>query len=63
MRKLGLLTTRAGDVELATAVLGALAENQVDFTLFFRRLADAQDKATAVRFSWGSIAAPFGQGW
>jgi uncharacterized protein YdiU (UPF0061 family) len=45
MRKLGLLTTREGDVELATAVLGALAENQVDFTLFFRRLADAQDKA------------------
>jgi uncharacterized protein YdiU (UPF0061 family) len=46
MRKLGLLTTREGDVELATDVLGALAENQVDFTLFFRRLADAQvDKA------------------
>ena len=42
MRKLGLLTTREGDVELATDVLGALAENQVDFTLFFRRLADAQ---------------------
>ena len=42
MRKLGLLTTREGDFELATAVLGALAENQVDFTLFFRRLADAQ---------------------
>jgi uncharacterized protein YdiU (UPF0061 family) len=42
MRKLGLLTSREGDVELATALLGALAENQVDFTLFFRRLADAQ---------------------
>src|SRR3954447_10719072 len=42
LRKLGLLTTREGDPELATAVLGALAENQVDFTLFFRRLADAQ---------------------
>src|SRR4051795_13595187 len=42
MRKLGLFTTREGDFELATAVLGALAENQVDFTLFFRRLADAQ---------------------
>jgi len=42
MRKLGLFTTREGDVELATAVLDALAENQVDFTLFFRRLADAQ---------------------
>ena len=42
MRKLGLLTTREGDVEFATEVLAALAENQVDFTLFFRRLADAQ---------------------
>jgi uncharacterized protein YdiU (UPF0061 family) len=42
MRKLGLFTTREGDAELATAVLGALAENHVDFTLFFRRLADAQ---------------------
>ena len=42
MRKLGLLTTREGDVELATMVLGALAENQVDFTLFFRQLSDAQ---------------------
>jgi uncharacterized protein YdiU (UPF0061 family) len=42
MRKIGLFTTREGDADLATAVLGALAENQVDFTLFFRRLADAQ---------------------
>ena len=42
MRKLGLLTTREGDAELATAVLAALAENQADFTLFFRLLADAQ---------------------
>jgi len=42
MRKLGLFTSREGDVELATSVLGALAENQVDFTLFFRLLADAQ---------------------
>jgi uncharacterized protein YdiU (UPF0061 family) len=42
MRKLGLLTTREGDVEFATAVLDALAENRVDFTLFFRRLSDAR---------------------
>jgi serine/tyrosine/threonine adenylyltransferase len=42
MRKLGLPTPGEGDVELATTVLSALAENQVDFTLFFRRLADAQ---------------------
>jgi serine/tyrosine/threonine adenylyltransferase len=42
MRKLGLLTTREEDAELASAVLEALAANQVDFTLFFRRLSDAQ---------------------
>ena len=47
MRKLGLFTTREGDAELATAVLGALAENQVDFTLFFRRLSDAQVEGAA----------------
>ena len=41
-RKLGLLTIREGDVELAMSILDALAKNQVDFTLFFRRLADAQ---------------------
>ncbi|MGD9618289.1 MAG: YdiU family protein [Alphaproteobacteria bacterium] len=42
MRKLGLFTIREGDAELATAVLGALAKNGADFTLFFRRLGDAQ---------------------
>jgi uncharacterized protein YdiU (UPF0061 family) len=42
MGKLGLFTTREGDAELASAVLEALAANQVDFTLFFRRLSDAQ---------------------
>jgi uncharacterized protein YdiU (UPF0061 family) len=41
-RKLGLLTPQEGDAELTAGVLGALAENSVDFTLFFRRLADAQ---------------------
>jgi serine/tyrosine/threonine adenylyltransferase len=42
MRKLGLFTTRDGDVELARDVLSAMTQNQVDFTLFFRRLADAE---------------------
>jgi uncharacterized protein YdiU (UPF0061 family) len=37
-RKLGLTDEQAEDVELASAVLSAMAENQVDFTLFFRRL-------------------------
>ncbi|MGE3782370.1 MAG: protein adenylyltransferase SelO family protein, partial [Alphaproteobacteria bacterium] len=46
MRKLGLFTTREGDAALATTILEAVAENQVDFTLFFRRLADAQVAGT-----------------
>jgi uncharacterized protein YdiU (UPF0061 family) len=37
-RKLGLADDHADDVELASAILSAMAENQVDFTLFFRRL-------------------------
>jgi uncharacterized protein YdiU (UPF0061 family) len=37
-RKLGLADEHSEDVELASAILSALAENQVDFTLFFRRL-------------------------
>jgi uncharacterized protein YdiU (UPF0061 family) len=37
-RKLGLADEHADDVELASAILSAIAENQVDFTLFFRRL-------------------------
>ncbi len=42
MQKLGLFTSREGDAALATEVLDGLAQNQVDFTLFFRRLSDAQ---------------------
>jgi uncharacterized protein YdiU (UPF0061 family) len=41
-RKLGLLTERGEDMELVDAVLTAMAENEVDFTLFFRGLGDAQ---------------------
>ena len=47
MRKFGLFTSREGDAALATEILDALAENQVDFTLFFRRLADAQVEGVA----------------
>jgi uncharacterized protein YdiU (UPF0061 family) len=42
MRKLGLGNMEEDDVELARTILSAMAENQVDFTLFFRRLSDAQ---------------------
>jgi uncharacterized protein YdiU (UPF0061 family) len=42
MRKLGVGNPGEEDAELATAILSAMTENQVDFTLFFRRLCDAQ---------------------
>jgi uncharacterized protein YdiU (UPF0061 family) len=41
IRKLGLSASRGDDIDLVSAILGAMAENQVDFTLFFRRLGDA----------------------
>jgi uncharacterized protein YdiU (UPF0061 family) len=40
--KLGLLTEREGDAALINVLLSAMTENRVDFTNFFRRLADAQ---------------------
>jgi len=40
-RKLGLVEAESDDVELMQALFTAMAANQVDFTLFFRRLADA----------------------
>jgi uncharacterized protein YdiU (UPF0061 family) len=40
-RKLGLYTPHEDDTAFATAVFSAMAANQVDFTLFFRRLSAA----------------------
>ena len=40
-RKIGLRMEREGDAELAGQLLDTMADNKVDFTLFFRRLADA----------------------
>jgi uncharacterized protein YdiU (UPF0061 family) len=40
-RKLGLVTEREDDLTLAGDLLKAMAENQADFTLTFRRLSDA----------------------
>ena len=40
-RKLGLFTARDGDSVLAQDLLAAMAGNQADFTLTFRRLSDA----------------------
>lgn len=41
-RKLGVGQEREGDSELIAALLEALSREKVDFTLFFRRLSDAQ---------------------
>jgi len=40
-RKLGIAKASDEDAQLANDILTALSENQVDFTLFFRRLGDA----------------------
>src|ERR1700735_5179401 len=42
--KLGLFTARDGDPALAQDLLNAMAQNQADFTLTFRRLGDAADR-------------------
>lgn len=42
-QKLGLTREREGDNELARDLLNAMVANQADFTLTFRRLADALD--------------------
>src|ERR1700733_10002538 len=42
-RKLGLVTEREGDAQLAVDLLKRMAENRADFTLTFRRLCDAAE--------------------
>jgi len=44
--KLGLSTERESDAGLIQDLLGAMARNQVDFTLLFRRLGDAIEGGT-----------------
>ncbi len=59
-RKLGLLTEREGDAALGQRLLESMAENQADFTLTFRRLADAAADPgldTAVRKLFSNPAA------
>ncbi|MDP1962783.1 MAG: protein adenylyltransferase SelO family protein, partial [Reyranella sp.] len=46
-RKLGLFTEEEGDATLADDLLKAMAQNQADFTLTFRRLGDAAADAAA----------------
>ncbi len=45
-RKFGLAARHDGDDELESEILTAMKQNQVDFTLFFRRLADIQDEGS-----------------
>jgi serine/tyrosine/threonine adenylyltransferase len=48
-RKLGLSREQANDAELAQELLTSMAANQADFTLTFRRLADAVEGSNQVR--------------
>ena len=59
-RKLGLFTRRDGDLALAQDLLSAMAENQADFTLVFRRLSEAAadpERDDAVRSSFADPSA------
>src|SRR5882757_3112387 len=47
-RKIGLFTMRDGDEALIQDLLDAMAKNQADFTLTFRKLGDAAGDETAV---------------
>jgi uncharacterized protein YdiU (UPF0061 family) len=58
-RKLGVSQEREGDSELIAALLEALSRDKVDFTLFFRRLSDAQvegDGEAVVRAMFADVA-------
>jgi uncharacterized protein YdiU (UPF0061 family) len=50
-RKLGLLTEREGDADLARDLLQAMAANMADFTLTFRGLSESDDAAVRGLFS------------
>ena len=57
-RKLGLTTAQVGDLEMATDLLERMAANHADFTLTFRRLADAteQESNEPVRYFFSNAA-------
>jgi serine/tyrosine/threonine adenylyltransferase len=67
-RKLGFFTERPEDVALARDLLRAMAENSADFTLTFRRLAEAAadpagDNAVAALFADPSAFHGWAQRW
>jgi uncharacterized protein YdiU (UPF0061 family) len=57
-RKLGLLTERDGDLELAQDLLRRMAAHRADFTLTFRRLCDAAASADGDDAMRGLFADP-----
>jgi uncharacterized protein YdiU (UPF0061 family) len=57
LRKIGLTAARDGDDELLQDMLVRLAANQVDFTLFFRRLAAAAEGDDGVRMLFADPSA------
>jgi serine/tyrosine/threonine adenylyltransferase len=57
-RKLGLAAMRDGDADLANTILAAMHWNLVDFTLFFRRLADAVEPGAGDEGLRGLFADP-----
>jgi uncharacterized protein YdiU (UPF0061 family) len=56
--KLGLFTDREEDGELIRTLLDAMARNQVDFTLLFRRLVDAMEVGEGAIAARSLFAAP-----
>jgi uncharacterized protein YdiU (UPF0061 family) len=50
-KKIGLFTARDGDEALVQDLLDAMAKNQADFTLTFRRLSDAGNDSVRAQFT------------
>ena len=65
-RKLGLFTAEDGDIELASSILDAMHDHQVDFTLFFRslgRAAEGQDEQARSLFADPSVFEQWAVNW
>ncbi len=62
-RKLGLLTEREGDVELANGLLEVMASGLADFTLTFRRLSEGDDAAARSLFAVPAAFDEWAQRW
>ena len=62
-RKLGLLTEREDDPELASGLLEAMASGAADFTLTFRRLSEGDDAAVRSLFAAPAAFDEWAQRW